>query len=152
VLAQLAIPEMPGSVLALVALGIFAVAFWRSARNLHGHVRAGAQIIVSALAQNTFSTDEELSKTMEHVSAALPGLGEPTPVVLHESSHAVGRTLAELNLRGLTGATILAISRPSASGEEQLVPTGRDRLRAGDVLALAGSNDAVANARELLDA
>jgi len=152
VLAQLAIPEMPGSVLALVALGIFAVAFWRSARNLHGHVRAGAQIIVSALAQNTFSTDEELSKTMEHVSAALPGLGEPTPVVLRESSHAVGRTLAELNLRGLTGATILAISRPSASGEEQLVPTGRDRLRAGDVLALAGSNDAVANARELLDA
>ena len=152
VLAQLAIPEMPGSVLALVALGIFAVAFWRSARNLHGHVRAGAQIIVSALAQNTFSTDEELSKTMEHVSAALPGLGEPTPVVLHQSSHAVGRTLAELNLRGLTGATILAISRPSASGEEQLVPTGRDRLRAGDVLALAGSNDAVANARELLDA
>jgi len=152
VLAQLAIPEMPGSALALVALAIFAVAFWRSARNLHGHVRAGAQIIVAALAQNTFSTDEELSKTMEHVSAALPGLGEPTPVVLPASSHAVGRTLADLNLRGLTGATILCISRRSGSGEEQHVPTGKDRLQAGDLIALAGSNDAVANARELLDA
>jgi hypothetical protein len=32
------------------------------------------------------------------------------------------------------------------------VPTGKDRLWAGDVIALAGSNDAVANARELLDA
>jgi CPA2 family monovalent cation:H+ antiporter-2 len=109
-------------------------------------------MIVAALAQNTFSTDDEISKTMEHVSAALPGLGEPTPVVLRASSQAVGRTLAELNLRGLTGATILCISRPSASGEEQLVPTGKDRLWAGDVIALAGSNDAVANARELLDA
>src|SRR4029079_1694595 len=67
VLAQLAIPEMPGSVLALVALGIFAVAFWRSARNLHGHVRAGAPIIVSALLQNHFSTGEKPSKTMEQL-------------------------------------------------------------------------------------
>jgi CPA2 family monovalent cation:H+ antiporter-2 len=151
VLAQLAIPEMPSFVLVVIALAIFAVAFWRSARNLHGHVRAGAQIIVAALAQNSFSTAEELSKTMEHVSAALPGLGEPTPVVVRESSRAVGLTLAELNLRGLTGATVLAISRRSGSGEEQLVPTGKDRLRAGDVVALAGSNDAVASARELLD-
>ena len=152
VLAQLAIPELPGYALALVALGIFAVAFWRSARNLHGHVRAGAQIIVAALAQNTFSSDEELSKTMEHMSAVLPGLGEPTPVLLRDSSPVIGRSLAELNLRGLTGATVLCILRRSRSGEEQqLVPTGKDRLQAGDVVTLAGPNDAVASARELLD-
>ena len=152
VLAQLAIPALPGYALVIVATAIFGAAFWRSARNLQGHVRAGAQVIVAALAQNSFSTVEELSKTMEHVSAALPGLGEPTPIVLRASSRAVGRSLAELNLRGLTGATVLAISRPSESGEEHLVPTGRDRLRAGDVVALAGSLDAVASAREILDA
>ncbi len=151
VLAQLVIPELPGAVLVVIAMVIFGVAFWRAARNLHGHVRAGAQIIVAALAQHSFSTAEELSKTMEHVSAGLPGLGEPAPVVLRASSRAVGLTLAELNLRGLTGATVLAISRRSGSGEEQLVPTGKDRLQAGDVVALAGSNDAVASARELLD-
>ena len=151
VLAQLAIPELPGYALAIVALAIFAVAFWRSARNLHGHVRAGAQIIVAALAQNSFSSDEELTKTMEHMSAALPGLGEPTPILLRESSPVVGRSLAELNLRGLTGATVLCILRRSQRGEEQIVPTGRDRLQAGDVVTLAGPIDAVASARELLD-
>jgi CPA2 family monovalent cation:H+ antiporter-2 len=64
----------------------------------------------------------------------------------------VGRTLAELNLRGLTGATVLCILRRSVSGEEQLVPTGKDRLQAGDIVALAGPNEAVASAKSLLGA
>ena len=47
-----------------------------------------------------------------------------------------GKTLAEIKLRGLTGATILAIER---EGESVVVPAGNERLRAGDVLALAGT-------------
>jgi CPA2 family monovalent cation:H+ antiporter-2 len=57
------------------------------------------------------------------------------------------RTLAELNLRGETGATVLAIVR---QGEQVLVPSGHDRVRAGDVLAVAGSEDAIAAAREVI--
>jgi CPA2 family monovalent cation:H+ antiporter-2 len=59
----------------------------------------------------------------------------------------VGRTLANLNLRGATGATVLAIAR---GGEGVLVPTGQEELRADDVLALAGTHEAVAAAKELL--
>ena len=60
------------------------------------------------------------------------------------ASPAVGRTLAELNLRGLTGATVLAIQRGDAG---LLVPTAREVLAAGDVLALAGTQEAVEAAR-----
>ena len=77
----------------------------------------------------------------------LPGLGEPTPVTLDERSPAIGRSLAELNLRSITGATVLAIAR---GDEGILVPTAEEVLRAGDVMALAGTQDAIAAARDLL--
>jgi CPA2 family monovalent cation:H+ antiporter-2 len=49
----------------------------------------------------------------------------------------------------LTGATVLAIQR----GEQSvLVPSGHERLQAGDVLAIAGTHDAVEAAKELLAA
>jgi len=77
----------------------------------------------------------------------LPGLGSPTRFTLSNGSPAVGKTLASLNLRGVTGATVLAIAR---RGEEVLVPTGQEILMTDDVLALAGTKEAVDAARELL--
>ena len=41
----------------------------------------------------------------------LPGLGEPVSVMVRPGHYAVGRTLADLNLRGLSGATVLALVR-----------------------------------------
>ncbi|XXF78052.1 cation:proton antiporter [Myxococcaceae bacterium GXIMD 01537] len=135
----------------LISLG---VAFWRSATNLQGHVRAGAQVIVEALAaqsrvKETGTGTAEAPRSLEQLHGLLPGLGEPTPVKLEERSPAVGRTLAELNLRGLTGATVLAIQR----GEEGVsIPSAQEVLRTGDVLALAGTHEAVEAARSLLSA
>jgi CPA2 family monovalent cation:H+ antiporter-2 len=77
----------------------------------------------------------------------LPGLGDPVPLRLPAESYAVGRTLADLDLRGLTGATVLAIVRDGAS---VTVPTGDETLRAGDILALAGLPQAIEAARALL--
>jgi CPA2 family monovalent cation:H+ antiporter-2 len=68
-------------------------------------------------------------------------------VRLADDSHAVGKSLASLDVRGLTGATVLAIARLDGAG---LVPTGKETLQAGDVLALAGAPEAVAAARLLL--
>ncbi|MDY7226654.1 cation:proton antiporter [Hyalangium rubrum] len=136
------------ALLVLLLLGVLAVAFWRSAMNLEGHVRAGAQVIVDALAAQSRAKEpgsEEMD--LEQVQGMLPGLGAPTPVRLEARSPAVGRTLAELNLRGLTGATVLAIHR----GEEGIsFPTAREALQEGDVLALAGTHEAVEAARSLL--
>jgi CPA2 family monovalent cation:H+ antiporter-2 len=77
----------------------------------------------------------------------LAGMGSPVPVELKPGTAAVGRTLAEIKLRGLTGATVLAIQRGQQS---VLVPSGHERLNEGDVLAVAGTAEAVEAAKELL--
>ena len=146
------LPRFPG----LAVLGLFTVvlgfAFWRSALNLQDHAQAGAQAIVAALTPKLGTEDdpEDLVRTMEHVAILLPGLGEPVPVRITQQSPSVDRSLSELNVRGMTGATILAITRKGDTGEKVMVPTGKETLRAGDVLALAGSREAVDAARDLL--
>jgi CPA2 family monovalent cation:H+ antiporter-2 len=87
---------------------------------------------------------------MARVREVLPGLGAPEPARLAAGSAAIGRTLRELDLRGVTGATVLAITRPAGGGFEPRLPTGREVLVAGDVLALAGTSEAVEAARALL--
>lgn len=63
------------------------------------------------------------------------------------STPADGATLAELNLRCQTGATVVAISR----GDTTIpLPTGRERLRAGDLVAVSGSQEAIERAHAAL--
>jgi CPA2 family monovalent cation:H+ antiporter-2 len=135
-----------------ILIVILGIAFWRSAINLQEHARAGAEVIVAALTPQLANDDDpdNLFRTMEHVAIMLPGLGAPVPVRIDVSSPAVGRSLAELNLRGRSGATILAITRLGEEGAKVLVPSGGERLRVGDVLALAGTQEAVDTAKELL--
>ncbi len=146
------LPRYPGFVVLAAITLLLGIAFWRSARNLQGHTQAGAQVVVSALAQQMADhpVPDTLRQTARRLGALLPGLGEPAAVPLGGASTSVGRTLADLNIRGLTGATVLCIVRGTGDDEQIIVPTGHERLRAGDVLALAGSTDAVADARAML--
>jgi CPA2 family monovalent cation:H+ antiporter-2 len=140
--------------LLLLLLGGLGIGFWRGATDLHGHVRAGAQTILELIVQQAraggAATDRS-SPPAEHADLAgpllLPALGVPTLLQLPEASSAVGQSLAGLNLRGVTGATVLAITRAE---QGVLIPTAQDPLRAGDVLALAGSTEAIEAARQLL--
>ncbi len=77
----------------------------------------------------------------------MPGIGGPVALAIAPTSPAVGRSLAQLNVRRLTGATVLEIHR---SDEDVLVPGAHDVLRSGDVLALAGSREAIEAACHLL--
>jgi len=137
-----------GPLIVLALVGALGVAFWRGATNLHGHVRAGAQVIVAALAAQSHSKEPGGEEhALDHVQGLLPGLGAPASVRLEEQSPAAGKTLAQVNLRGLTGATVLAIQR----GEESVsVPTAQEVLQVGDVLALTGTCEAVDAAKALL--
>jgi len=143
-------PFLPGPhgagalVLLLIAL---ALAFWRSATDLQGHVRAGAQVIAEVLRSQAAGQRPLSGQSLEQVEAMLPGIGGPVALALAPGSPAVGRSLAQLNVRGLTGATVLEIHR---SDEDLLVPGASDVLRSGDVLALAGSREAIASACRLL--
>ncbi len=131
----------------LAALLFFGVRLWRSVTELQGHVRAGAQVLASAFSQVRGEAPASKTEPEVDMQAVLPGLGSPARFTLTAGSPAVGRTLAHLDLRGATGATVLAIAR---GGEGVLVPTGHEELRADDVLALAGTHEAVAAAKELL--
>jgi CPA2 family monovalent cation:H+ antiporter-2 len=139
-------PFLPSSsgVLALAASVLaLALPFWRSATNLQGHVRAGAQVIVEALA--TQSQRAPTNPSME-VNTLLPGLGVTATLDLDPGSRHVGRTLKQIDLRGLTGASVIAIERAGA----MVHPTGDEALREGDTLVLIGTRDAVTAAEELL--
>src|SRR5512140_1602462 len=138
------------AVLALFVAGAVAlgIRLWRSVTNLQGHVRAGAEILAEAF---TGAVGDRSALGGRHpeeeVHLVVPGLGSPVRVRIDPGSPAVGRTLAELNLRGTTGATVLAILR---GGDRILVPTGHEQLHEGDVLALAGTHECIGAARGLI--
>jgi CPA2 family monovalent cation:H+ antiporter-2 len=146
------VPPLRSAGVVLAVLAVLGIGFWRSATNLEGHARAGAELIVTALAQqmakNEPNRDTAAGWELDHVNQVLPGLGEPKLVTLTDRSPAIDTTLAQLNLRDLTGATVLAITRP---GEPVVIPTGRENLRPGDILALAGAQEAVTAATRILN-
>jgi CPA2 family monovalent cation:H+ antiporter-2 len=140
---------VPGAVLLVIVLAVLGLAFWRGATNLDGHVRAGAAVLAEALARSQQANAKTEEDPLERAKAALPGLGDPVVVRLDGGSRAIGQTLAAVDLRGLTGATVLAIWRADGA---VMVPSAKEVLKEGDVLALAGSREAVTAAREVLDA
>jgi CPA2 family monovalent cation:H+ antiporter-2 len=140
-------PFLPGVPLAgilTILLIIFGVIFWRSAANFQGHVRAGSQMILDVLAHQARNVKgAEPAKLADY----LPGIGEPEQVRLAPDDGAVGSTLAEINLRGLTGASVLAITR----GQTGLVDAiAHETLHAGDILAIVGTRESLEAATNLL--
>ena len=115
---------------------------WRESVNLHGHVRAGAQVVLELLSKPAAAEHD-----FEDIEELLPGLGHITGVELKASCAPVGLTLAELDLRARTGATIVAIRR----GKQGLVlPGSGEHLQAGDIVALTGTTEAIGRAAALL--
>jgi K+:H+ antiporter len=148
-LTQAFLPPYVGPAVLIALLLGYGLAIWRRATNLDSHVRAGSQAVVEALAKYARSGHAEANDgAMEKVHHLLPGLGAPVALTLAETSPGVGKSLAELNLRGRTGATVLAISRADAA---IVAPGATERLRSGDVLGITGTEEAVAAARAILN-
>jgi len=152
-LTQPFMPGIPGMAILLAGVLLLIIPLWRSATNLEGHVRAGAQVLLEALAAQsgtpaaTAGAAGRTTSTTGSHAVLLPGLGNATPVPIVAGSPAVGRTLKQINLRGLTGATVIAIDRDAA---DVIYPTGDEELRAGDALILTGTHEAVQAAQEML--
>jgi CPA2 family monovalent cation:H+ antiporter-2 len=147
-LTQGFLPSWAGLVVVGAVVAGFGSTIWRSATDLQDHVRAGAQAIVELLTAHARSAPAAPgARPMSEVSALFACLGDPVAVELGVASPSVGKSLAELDLRGRTGATVLAIT---GRGAPVTVPAGGQRLAAGDVLALAGTHEAIDAAKELL--
>ena len=142
------LPRLPGPAILPGVLILLGVLFWRGAANLEGHVKAVSQVIVDALRKQVEAKGvEEDANTLRKIQRLVPGLGHMVPLRLGPGSFSVGRTLADLNVGSLTGATILVILRGEGNA---VIPSGKDTLQSGDVLALAGTPDAVGAARKFL--
>lgn len=115
---------------------------YRAIIDFDHHVRAGSELVLELLRQPASA-----APPLAELEQALPGFGATRSLRLQGDAPAVGRTLAELDLRARTGATVLAIARGDGGFAS---PDPRAPLCAGDVLALTGGDDAIAAARAAL--
>ena len=145
-LTQPFLPGFTALAVLVVALAVLLVLFWRSARDLHGHVRAASQVILEALAAQS-AADGRHAPDPHAAAALLPGLTDWERVEIPAGAHAIGHSLADLALRGTTGATVLAIWRAEGG---LAVPDAHEPLRAGDILAVTGSAEARTAAAAML--
>ena len=147
-LTQPFFPAAYGAPVFGLVIVILGVRFWRTAAYLHGHVRAVSQVVVDMIAKQALKPDPGPQPSgAEALREHLHGLGQPRLVRLEATSHAAGKSLAQLDLRGLTGASVLALTRDG----QVIMPGAAERLAAGDVLAVAGTREAIASAMELLE-
>ena len=101
----------------------------------------------AGVAERHAGVDQRQPTPAHGLPAMLPGLGNATTVRLAAGSAAIGRTLKQIDLRGLTGATVIAIDREPA---DVIYPTGDEVLTNGDTLIITGTTQAVQAAQELL--
>lgn len=140
-------PNMPFSLLLLLLFIVAAFGFWRSTGELYSHTRAGTFAVLEAFKQLTQAQREHTkSPEVQEIKALLPGLGDFQGLLLSSTHPWVGKTLAELNLRGLSGANVLAIARETG---DIASPDGKAQLMPGDTLLLSGTNDAIVFATAL---
>src|SRR5581483_3708328 len=80
-LTQPFLPALPGLAVLAVLLVLSGVALWHGARDLHGHVRAGAQAIAEVLAAQGAPGEDEPApagsgaEPLGRLQDALPGIG-----------------------------------------------------------------------------
>lgn len=139
---------LPGAVLlSMLVLGT-GLYLYRSAHALDHEFESGAVTLAALLARQV--SDQRDSKEMElSAPSLLPGLDHARSLMLEPGSHAVGKTLGQVNLRAHTGATVIAIRHHD---EAVTLPTGQEPLKPGDRLALVGTTGALKRAEVLLTA
>jgi CPA2 family monovalent cation:H+ antiporter-2 len=147
------LPRFAAPVIVVSLTGLLIGAVWQATRDLEGHARAGAEVIATALVQelNRDTEEHDLNRTMERMVAMLPGLGEPVLMTVAHGGRSAGKTLGELDLRGLTGATVMALTRDADGDRRSFLPTAATRLEAGDILAVSGAPDALKAVREIVE-
>ncbi len=126
----------------VISIVLMAIVVARNARRMQNQMLNAARLIAAALRSLPAGSGAE-GRAYE-----VPGIGRLTPVSVGPSSVVVGKQLSEIDLHTNSGAVVVAIGR---DGAEVIVPTGEEVIRAGDVLELAGSSDAVATAIRLLN-
>jgi monovalent cation:H+ antiporter-2, CPA2 family len=139
--AQPFLPAFSGLTFLGILIFIFSFMVWRGAADLQAHYKAGVQVIADALSRASYS-----GESIHEMEQILPGLGDIASLTVAESSPVVGKTLADLDIHGQTGALVVAIRRNS---NEVVVPGGKEQLRSGDVVALVGTEESIESVKRI---
>lgn len=105
--------------------------------------------INSLLEQRRFldaELDKELSKLLEFAFQKSSILQQIEEITLPPTSWMVGRTIADSNIRSITGATVVAINR---QGQELFSPPADFQLEGDDTLIIVGTTAAKERVKEL---
>lgn len=132
------LPPLPMLVALLAALGLFAYGMW-------GHfvrVYARAQIALNDV------FDEADQAASERPLPTSLRQAEMCIVEIPEGSPARGKLIRELNVRALTGASIVGLER---DGETTINPGPDEEMQAGDKLLLLGNSDQLTRGTSFFD-
>lgn len=129
----------------LLACLVVALVFYlyRSVNALDQEFESSAETLASLLASQVHEVQDTVSDP-----SLLPGLDHARSVLLGTSAYAVDKTLGQVHLRAMTGATVIAIRHQDKG---VVLPTGHEALRPGDRLALIGTDEALGRADTLLN-
>lgn len=129
----------PALVLALAVSGWIA---WRRASAVDTDIQSGSVIMLKAIAEQ--GLPEADRETHPPMPGGLTNLRE---VVLQQGNFAIGQNLADLRLRSLTGASVVALR----GGRDSIyMPSGTESLSVGDTLFIAGCSTDQQAAEDLL--
>ena len=145
-LSQPFLPSLSGVVAVVLACAALALGFKRRVEDLDGHFRAGSAMVLEALSAR--DSRGQPAWTLEQVSELLPGLGTLGSVSIGTGHGAEGHTLDELELHARTGVQVIGVARGSG-GIERV--EGARKLEVGDRVALTGTEEQLAAAREALE-
>ncbi|MEQ9076750.1 MAG: cation:proton antiporter [Sandaracinaceae bacterium] len=127
-----------------VGIIVVSIHLWRTAGRVDTEFGTAVLRIGDALSTHPYE-----SPPSAHLSTPglISGLDDVVTFTVSEKSAAAGKTLAQLDLRARTGATVIAVRRGEHSAT---LPAGDQSLEPGDLLALTGTQAAVDSAQSIL--
>ncbi len=140
VVMTMPVVPMSAAALAIVVVLLLGMAL-PAIRDLDGHAKAGVALLTELL-----SAERAAPSATGQFEEALPGFPKVSLVQLQPGWRGIGLSLADLNLRANTGASVLVVRRG-----DTVSPAVPDQpLEAGDELTIAGTSEAIAAAHHLL--
>ncbi|MGE0172717.1 MAG: cation:proton antiporter [Oligoflexales bacterium] len=116
-----------------------AVMFWKDAISWEKEVRTGTRLLVETVTKGIKVPPSAAAKSIPIHNIVNLRVEKGRPII--------GQSLAALNLRALTGATVISITREA---DNVILPTGREIIQRDDVLVLAGTQESIDKAKKLL--
>ncbi|HWG91025.1 MAG TPA: cation:proton antiporter [Candidatus Thermoplasmatota archaeon] len=140
------LPSGPLLAAALLVLAVSTFVFWGAVRRMHENVEGAVEGVLGAAPAKGRPSRGEV---MQLLKQQYPWDAQLDSVVVPRGSVAADRRIRDLDLRRLTGASIVSIT-PKGGKARPVSPDPDMVLRSGDTLVLLGEREQLEAARKLI--